>query len=277
MPKQIPVYIFLGQSNMDGRGYWPTRPTYGQNGTLAAQYALAGANSDARVFYKTSFVSGDNGSWVNLDEFDNNANPIDVGNEVYGPEMAFMKEIVDHKGTQCALIKCARGGSGVNVDMVNAQSWHASPSGLCYDLGIEYIQQGLEKLSWEGIPIVKALIWYQGWSDSDTDQHVTDYQTNFTDTLDGMRTELTARNSSFSNTKFFIVQSPQKWVTVGSRTNTRYTNMEAAKTTAVGLDSNMIYISEPVGGYNLFTDDIHLTGDEYSQLGVDIFTEIKDL
>lgn len=275
MLAKIPTYIFLGQSNMDGRGYWPTRPTYGQNGTLAPTYALAGGNADAQVFYKTAFSSGDNGSWQNLDEFDNNANPIDVGNEVFGPEMAFMKEMADFKGNKVALIKCARGGSGVNVDMVNAQSWHVPSNGLCYTLAVEYIQQGLEKLSYQGMPEVKALVWYQGWSDSDTDQHVTDYQVNMVATLDKMRDELTLRSDVFANTKFYIVQSPQKWVTAGSRTSLRYNGLEAAKTAAVAADNNMEYIPEPVGGYSLFTDNTHLTGDDYSQLGVDLFNSLK--
>jgi len=231
------------------------------------------------VYAKSSANASYNGQWENLEEFVNNSHPNDVSLQVFGPEMSFMKQISDYKARKCALIKMCKGGSGVNADMINALSWNVDNNGLPYQMMKSYIRDGLDKLSLLGIPDLKAFFWFQGYNDSDTLAHATDYEDNLTALIEGpngMREILREMNDEWRKIPIYILQSPRSWVGSGVRTLANLEALTASKQAVAALNDNSYFVPDP--GYSLFVDNIHITGDNLNNLLPDtMFNLVKDL
>lgn len=261
---RIPLYIAIGQSNMDGRGYYPSKPVIGQNGDLSTEYKIYGTNANMVTFWRTAWNTTKDGSWQNSDLYVNNVNPSGVTLQRFGFESPFLKEMSDYKGKKVALIKAAEGGTSLHTD------WQTS--GATYQNAIAHIEDALSKISSLGVPELKSIMWYQGWSDCDTQINADNYEGN----LNGLITNINnVVNTYLPNwdSKWLICESPD-WVSVGTRTAAPYNALILAQSN-VGNSGNNLFLDNT--NMSLFTDDIHLTGASFEQLGIDCFNILKDL
>lgn len=269
---RIPVYIMIGQSNIDGRLYYPENPN-GQNGTVTAEFEIFGTNNNMITIYRTGWNTTKNGVWQNLNLFVNNANVVTlVGRSICGQEMAFMKRMSDYKGKKVSLIKAAEGGTSLHT------SWQ--PAGSTYLNAVAQIQDGLEKIASLGVPEIKQVIFFQGFSDMDTEANSNAYETNLTNLITNINNVISAIVPTWNN-KWLIQESPV-WTaleggtpTTGVRPSAYQDTVRAAQAT-VGAMPNHQFL--PNTGYTIWTgDDTHLVGSQYETMGEVWYNTLKDL
>lgn len=261
--KKLPVFIGLGQSNLDGRGYRPTHPTYGQNGDLSLEYKIHGTNSNMQIFWRTAWNTVKNGSWQNFDLYDNNLNPNAMHYVLFGFESPFLKQMSDYKNEEVYLIKATEGGTSLYS--------HWATTGYTYKNAVAHIQDGLENLISKGIPDLKPITWFQGWSDSDTQAHADAYENNLNNLISNIDAVIDAVLIG-RKSKWLICESPD-WVSRGTRDPLPYNALIIAQSN-VGNNGDNLFL--PKTNMVLWDDNIHLTGASFEQLGVDLFNILKD-
>ena len=194
----IDVYIFAGQSNMDGRGQ--------VNDLSAAQ--LASLENDTII----SFLNP--GSERERAMPTSNPNDLDAGTNgftalvpggfsvdgtsarvltpSFGPELSFGASIAEATGSnnQIAIIKVSRGGTNLRNDWradTTVDDGPDEPIGFLYRALLEEVTARLAELEADGgTPIVRGFVWHQGESDSN---QVSGYAGRFADLVEGVRAE----------------------------------------------------------------------------------------
>ena len=194
----IDVYIFAGQSNMDGRGQ--------VNDLSAAQ--LASLENDTMI----SFLNP--GSERERAMPTSNPNDLDAGTNgftalvpggfsvdgtsarvltpSFGPELSFGASIAEATGSnnQIAIIKVSRGGTNLRDDWradTTVDDGPDEPIGFLYRALLEEVTARLAELEADGgTPIVRGFVWHQGESDSN---QVSGYAGRFADLVEGVRAE----------------------------------------------------------------------------------------
>lgn len=147
---EVDLYIAAGQSNMVGEGRFADLPANLMSprpGVLFRRLYLSGQ--------EVADVAPE-GQWIDLQP----SNP-DRG---FGPELSFGHSMADHTERPLAILKCAKGGSGLYND------WRPHVTDDPMTLTNQLIQQGREALdAFERVGLtmnIAGILWYQGECDS---------------------------------------------------------------------------------------------------------------
>lgn len=132
--KDLDLYLFIGQSNMAGRGY---------------------ITDNYKDKIKNTYLLTPNGSMEQarnpLNKYSTIRKRLDL--QGVGPAYSFAERIVNKTGRNLGLVVNARGGSSIN-------SWLKGSKDKYYDEAISRIRQAMK------FGTLKAIIWHQGESDS---------------------------------------------------------------------------------------------------------------
>ena len=223
----LDLYLFAGQSNMDGRGDISGAPIVDRTNTL---------------FYKETATSSSS-------VIDSNWSPMILGQTCnqnilkFGPEIAFhdrAKQLPDFYDKRLAILKFAHGGTTLGED------WNTTFSdNYMFDKFKDAITDGTNKLTTGGYTYnIKGLVWFQGESDTTNITFTTNYQTNLSNFISAIRT---------------YVSLPQLPVFICSIINTsELTNALAVRTAQQAVasgDLNIYYI--PTETFSHY-DSVHL-------------------
>ena len=273
------VYIFAGQSNMDGRGE--------VSDLSAAQ--LANVQNDAIISYLNP------GSERERAVPTSNPNDLDVGtngftflvpggfsvestssrvlSDTFGPELSFGASIAEATGSnnQIAIIKVSRGGTNLRNDWrVNStvDSVPDEPQGFLYRALLEEVNNRLADLRAGGNTAnVKGFIWHQG--ESDSSNGLGPYVERYIEFVESVRDE-------FGENIPFVVGELSR-----DRTNSVTFNANLAQLAADSADpnnldvpSNIFLVSSlgletprSLNPNNLATDATHFTANGQLELG----------
>ena len=262
---RVTVFLEVGQSNMNGRGYYPENGN-GQNGTIDANYNINGTNSDMQIYYAATWDTSKSGAWANYNLFVNNVNPESIAlGSIQGGSGAFLKEMSDYKSGTVALIKVAQDGTSLWDD------WQSG--GSTYLNAKAWIEDAMEKVIELGIPTVKAVSFCQGFSDSDTLAHANAYEANLDDLITRINNVISGY-VPFSG--IWLIQQSPDWVNKYSvRPEANQAIVREAQAT-VGASGSNLYIDNST--VNVWSgDDVHYEASTYISLGVARFNLLKDL
>jgi hypothetical protein len=178
--KTLRVFIFAGQSNMEGADskvkdinrYPPFAGLDMPQDKVLFSYAIG------REQKQTSK------GWVALQP---------VGNLV-GPELSFARRVSQVTGAPIAIIKCAAGGTTLGGD------WNPDePSGFkLYPLALELVQSSLAELDRRKMPYrIEGFMWHQGENDMFNKEFKPNYGKNLKNFLAAWRRDLKTPNLKF--------------------------------------------------------------------------------
>ena len=171
--KTLRVFIFAGQSNMEGadskvKDIKRFPPFVGLD---APQEGILFSYNIGREEKQTS------GGWVALQP---------VGKTV-GPELSFARRVAQVTGAPVAIIKCAAGGTTLGGD------WNPdAPSGFrLYPLALELVRSSLAELDKKKIPYrLEGFMWHQGENDMFSKEFKPTYGANLKTFLASWRRDL---------------------------------------------------------------------------------------
>jgi hypothetical protein len=165
------VFLLAGQSNMDGDGETAllTDPTINDDPRLT------GVQEDVQIWW--TGAQGDtvtNHEWWEL--YPGMAVP-----EAFGAEITIGRRLADTLGEDVYLLKVSKGGTSMMYD------W--KPGGYCHQTLAAEVALGLQALRDAGLdPVVKAMFWHQGETDSIYGAYAAQYLTNLRDFIPSCRT-----------------------------------------------------------------------------------------
>jgi len=164
--KSVDLFVLAGQSNMQGsRGN--------------AEYYPADLNKfDAQIgfYWVAAGLSSSEGEWTHLQP---QGGIFPQGH--FGPEVTFARELAQD-GLRPAIFKYTVGSSSL------AEKWLAPGKQGMYDDMVKELQKAIALLEEAGNKVtVKALVWIQGESDSQTDEMALNYYARLEDMIDDFR------------------------------------------------------------------------------------------
>ena len=151
------IYLFAGQSNMDGRGV-----------SADLQPAQLQGFENAIIYYRNIAVSSE--GWHPLapgfSRPPKYRGPLPA--PTFGPEIGFVQTINQTRpDRKVAVIKGSKGGTNLRKDWVPGEKDDPESQGPCYKCFVETIQLATEELAADGHTFqIRGLLWHQGESDS---------------------------------------------------------------------------------------------------------------
>jgi hypothetical protein len=178
--KTVRVFIFAGQSNMEG-GHANVKdikrfPPFA--GLEAPQEGILYSYNIGREDKRTSK------GWVALQPT----------GHLFGPELSFARRVAQESGAPIAIIKCAAGGTTLGGD------WNPdAPSGFkLYPLALELVRSSLAELEKRNIPYrLEGFMWHQGENDMFSQEFKPAYGANLKNFLASWRRDLKAPGLRF--------------------------------------------------------------------------------
>lgn len=253
------IYLLGGQSNGNGRAD-------------AAQLAapLNTAQTDV-LFYWHRTQAADNvgwlveNQWINLAPGSGHGTGEPVFAKEFGPEVSFGRAMADAKPSEnIAIIKYTHGGTTLETD------WSAT--GPRYATFVATVQAALSALTTAGHTYdLRGMLWVQGETDSNTTTSSNSYQTNLTNLITRVRTDLNGGQplpfvlSSLSNSQYANI------TTVGSGP---FKVRQAQETVAAASPTVGIVITD---GYSVRPDVIHFDHTALVSMGQGLATEMVSL
>ena len=174
------VYLFAGQSNMDGRG-------------LASELSAAQREpmKQAIIFYRNPKTDGE--GWQPLSPKFSLA-PKKYKGETFGMEMGFAQTMLKaNPNTKLALIKGSEGGTNLRKDWKPGTKGDSASQGPLYREFIKTIQMATDKLTKRGDTYtIRGFLWHQG--ESDSKKGAKQYQDRLTKLIDRIREDVNVPN-----------------------------------------------------------------------------------
>ena len=174
------VYLFAGQSNMDGRG-------------LASELSAAQREpmKQAIMFYRNPKTDGE--GWQPLSPKFSLA-PKKYKGETFGMEMGFAQTMLKaNPNTKLALIKGSEGGTNLRKDWKPGTKGDSASQGPLYREFIKTIQMATDKLTKRGDTYtIRGFLWHQG--ESDSKKGAKQYQDRLTKLIDRIREDVNVPN-----------------------------------------------------------------------------------
>ena len=174
------VYLFAGQSNMDGRG-------------LASELSAAQREpmKQAIIFYRNPKTDGE--GWQPLSPKFSLA-PKKYKGETFGMEMGFAQTMLKaNPDTKLALIKGSEGGTNLRKDWKPGTKGDSASQGPLYREFIKTIQMATDKLTKRGDTYtIRGFLWHQG--ESDSKKGAKQYQDRLTKLIDRIREDVNVPN-----------------------------------------------------------------------------------
>lgn len=178
--KTVRVFIFAGQSNMEGADSnaeeIPRFPPFA--GLGEPQKKVRFSYSIGREIMQAS------DGWVALQ-------PV---NRLVGPELSFAQRVSQNTGAPIAIIKCASGGTALGSD------WNPDePSGFkLYPLALSLIRSSLAELDRKRVPYrIEGFMWHQGENDMFSNDFKANYGKNLKNFLACWRRDLKTPDLKF--------------------------------------------------------------------------------
>ncbi len=226
--KTLDLYIFAGQSNMDGQ---------------ASTLEVSTTDRADTLFYKetaSDFNSVIDGNWSGLTlggtSFHNNND--------FGPEIGFhdrVKQLTNEYKQPIAILKFIKGATNL------AQDWNTTHSNnYAFDKFKEAIDDGRNKLTALNYSFnIKGFIWFQGEGDTLNSTYVGNYQTNLTNFLSAIRAHLNEPALPIVICSIDRASEPANSLTV-----------RTAQQNVANNDANIYYV--PTENFSRKTDGVHL-------------------
>jgi hypothetical protein len=219
--KPVRVFVLAGQSNMQGHGFVEAKPE--RNGGKGSLEFLVKSPATADRFRR---LVDDAGRWRTRDDvwisYDDRAGPLTVGygaaRDRIGPELGFGWVMGDATDAPVLLIKCAWGGRSLAVDFrppgagkppysLGAKSDEAlarDPTiiGKDYRAIVSQTKAALARIrdlvpGSDGAYVLSGFAWHQGWNDRINDRFNAEYESNLTQFIRDIRSDLGARELPF--------------------------------------------------------------------------------
>ncbi len=224
----LDLYIFAGQSNMDGQASTSGVPTTDR--------------TDA-IFYKetaSDFNSVIDGNWSGLTLGQTSFH----ASNLFGPEIGFhdrTKLIPSHYEQPIAILKFARGATDL------ARDWNTTDSNnYLFDKFKEALDDGRNKLTSTGYSFnIKGFVFFQGEGDTLSSTDAGNYQTNLTNFISAIRTHLVEPNLPIVICSIDRASEPSNSLTV-----------RTAQQSVASGDVNIYYV--PTESYSRKSDGVHL-------------------
>ncbi len=253
------VYLLGGQSNGNGRAD-------------AAQLVapLNAAQTDVRFYWHRTQAADNVGwlledQWIDLAPGSGHGTGEPVYEKEFGTEVSFGRAMADAKPTEnIAIIKYTHGGTTLD------SSWSAT--GTQYTTFVPTVQAALSALTTAGHTYaLRGMLWVQGETDSNDATGSDNYQTNLTNLVTRVRTDLNSGQtfpfvlSTLSNSQYADI------ATVGSGP---YKVRQAQETVAAADPTVGIVITD---GYSVRSDVIHFDHTALVTLGENLATQMLAL
>lgn len=224
----LDLYIFAGQSNMDGQASTTEVSTVDRKDTL---FYLETAISSSSVIDET---------WggLTLGTTSNHAA------NLFGPEIGFhdrAKQLPTHYPQPIAILKFTRGATDL------ARDWNTTHSNnYMFDKFKEALNDGKKKLTSSGHSYnIKGLVWLQGEGDTLNSTDAKNYQTNLTNFISAIRTHLAEPNLPVAICSIDRASQATNSLTV-----------RTAQQSVANSDINTYYV--PTENYSRKADGVHL-------------------
>jgi len=272
-PKDLNVFLLLGQSNMVGfpsDNYPPTAYLSNSNDSKVWVASSSGTSSNDAGDLVDNSVAYDTEGLIQLDTY---AAQSRFG---YGPNLDFARTLVnDHNYDNLGIIKWARNGTALDV-------YWKKEANKFYPTVVSYCNEQINSLKTKFIGYnvkVAGIFWFQGHGDSTTQSRAEAYEANLTNLMGALRSDVIGAKSA----TLIIGRSPDFWklpyqVGEPAADAQKVTNVDTIKNAQVSVatnDGNAVWVStddatalEPwvsgVSGNN----PVHLTTDDKQTLGV---------
>ena len=155
--EEVDVYLFAGQSNMDGRG---------KAENLTAEQRRP--SESVRIFYRNPPHASD--GWQPLAPGFSipPKHKGGVPSGTFGPEIGFAAALVEAEpGKRFGFIKSSEGGTSLREDWRPGTKGKPKSQGACYRDFVETVRLATAALEKEGDSVrIRGLLWHQGESDS---------------------------------------------------------------------------------------------------------------
>jgi hypothetical protein len=226
--KTLDLYIFAGQSNMDGQASTTGVSTVDRTDTL---FYLETASSSSSVIDET---------WGGLTLGTTSNQAVNL----FGPEIGFRdraKQLPTHYPQPIAILKFTRGATDL------ARDWNTTHSNnYMFDKFKEALDDGRNKLTSTGHSYnIKGLVWLQGEGDTLNSTDANNYQTNLTNFISAIRTHLVEPNLPVAICSIDRASEATNSLTV-----------RTAQQSVANSDINTYYV--PTENYSRKADGVHL-------------------
>lgn len=224
----IDLYIFAGQSNMDGQASTSGVSTADRTDTI---FYLETASSSSSVIDSTW-------SGLTLGGTSNHAS------NLFGPEIGFhdrVKQLPTHYTNPIGILKFTRGATDL------ARDWNTThSSNYLFHKFKDALDDGRNKLTSSNYSYnIKGLVWFQGEGDTLSSTDANAYQTNLTNFISAIRTHLVE-----SNLPVVICSIDRPAEAINS------TTVRTAQQNVANSDINTYYV--PTENYSHKADGVHL-------------------
>ncbi len=178
--KEIDVFIFAGQSNMEGAD-----SRVADVDRFPPFRGVTTPRQDVRFWHVIGREDkADSKGWV----------PLQPVRGMVGPELVFARDVMKHAKTDIAIVKVAAGGTHLGGD------WNPDePSGFkMYPLLLDTVRSAMADLERQGFtPTLKGFFWHQGENDMFEEAYLRDYGVNLANFMKRVRADLDAADLRF--------------------------------------------------------------------------------
>ena len=178
--KEIDVFIFAGQSNMEGAD-----SRVADVDRFPPFRGVTTPRQDVRFWHVIGREDkADSKGWV----------PLQPVRGMVGPELVFARDVMKHAKTDIAIVKVAAGGTHLGGD------WNPDePSGFkMYPLLLDTVRSAMADLERQGFtPALKGFFWHQGENDMFEEAYLRDYGVNLANFMKRVRADLDAADLRF--------------------------------------------------------------------------------
>ncbi|MEO1625721.1 MAG: sialate O-acetylesterase, partial [Bacteroidota bacterium] len=193
---KVKVFVLAGQSNM--QGYGAVGETGNEPGSLLDVIAKD-ANGDWAMLGRENDWNVLENAWLYFDRPEGVLKSnVTVGQGAYsdliGPELMFAHQLDELYEEPILIIKTAWGGKSLAVDFRPPSA--GGQTGAYYTDMIETVQRVTQNLSTE-FPTLNAnefemagFVWFQGWNDGESEEYMTEYESNLRHLVEDVRTDL---------------------------------------------------------------------------------------
>jgi hypothetical protein len=265
MTSIVPVMIFMGQSNTDGRSFLSEAPWL-QNKTFEGIKIF---NKPLTRFPANSSVNHiDNGEWVDF-AYDKCMVCSPEGTDSFGPELPFAVAWREKHGRPLYIIKCTIGGTSLQANGGGVDTDWSSGTSQIWDIATNYIvRPAIRKLIRNGLtPKCIGYFWGQGESDANATLAPT-YQTALASHISRVRSEL-----GLTGVRMLIMQLSDY------SADSNWSTVKSGQSSQVSSDSNAILIQTSDTSFGRYpagvgAGAIHLNAYGLTALGNAIFDSI---
>jgi len=191
----IKVFLLAGQSNMSG---WTS--------STGMPSAYTSSQTNVLIYADGEIDNAKKKKWMN--------NGMDFGHAAgyFGPELLFGKTLSDSlTGAKIALIKHAVGSTYLATDWRPPSS--GGTTGSLFNAALATAKAGLAALDPQYTPVWSGVLWMQGEFDGNNQGYANEYQTNLTNFVKDVRSQLKEPNLPFI---IGMIDSSRSWQYAGT-------------------------------------------------------------